>query len=206
MRTCTMCPAPIDKRNRSGKCRSCVGIGRPNVTAWPQDEVERLRRLWPLLGKRCADQFPNRTPTALQTKAQALGIRCEAKQVPHNKPPKDATEHMQRAARQASAQRKRSLDKAIVLARQGVVGGTVKHGQTRLAMVQAVQIVEEEKRQACPIEQAKTVVRTLYPGRPAVHSMSVWGGPANLYRIGAMLNVSEQDLLALADKYRERAA
>lgn len=202
------CGTPLYWRNKTGKCRSCANKGRPSTQAWPEAEAERLKQLYPKLGMRCLDQFPGRTKEALASKARQLGLKFEGRQVPHNKgkgkvrPPRDATEHMQRVVRRQQDMAKRNLEKAIGMVERGVT--TSPHGQTRMALITATRVVEEQRRRECPVEQAKTVLRAERIVPVVAMAFTERGGPSNLYQIGSMLNVSEADLLALAAKIQAR--
>lgn len=41
---------------------------------WTQEEEERLRQLWPTVGRHCIEQFPGRSRTAIEQRASVLGL------------------------------------------------------------------------------------------------------------------------------------
>lgn len=184
-RTCA-CGTPIAPRNKSGRCHAC---SRPDV--WSKDELARLDELFPAMGRLCVEHFPGRTVSAIESKAQDRGLRSEAPRGP--RPARDATEHMERVVRRQKKVVNRLLHKAIELVEAGET--TSRHGQTRLAMIEASKIVAERERQADPIEQAKTVLRRRY--RPVV-SEAVLGGDPDRFVVGSRRGLTAQDLLEMA--------
>lgn len=198
MTACNICSAALTKRNRTGRCRQCSYDQRRTVFSREADAI--LRRDYPAHGAEfVADQLPGVSLKAVRYRAKNLGIKREPRapivRPPRVRKPKDATAHMQKAARSTQAMVRRSVVRAMTLIEQGVAPGQVKHGQARMAMTAAQEIISEQRRRADPIEQAKTILRRRF--RPVVEEV-VYGGQPGRFRVGMMKDVTAQDLLAMA--------
>lgn len=159
---------------------------------WSEDEIAKLRRLWKRDGWKCADQFPGRTVEAVRNKAYAIGL-CEG--VGRKPAPKPVADPQLRAALAYRAQQRGIMAAAI---RKLQSGKPIKSSDNTTMLI-ARQVVEAQQRAACPVEQAKTILRRRHT--PVVSmAYTAKGGPKDRYQVGNRFDVSEQDLLALAEQ------
>lgn len=170
---------------------------------WTQEEDAQLRDLFPKIGRECFKQI-GRSRESVRTRARQMGIAGPGPKLfvkgvgnPALRSRRAGTleEHRINTALAFSKRKRKVMEKAIEKARSGKKW----HSSENATMVIAVQIVAEEQRRTDPVEQAKTLLRRRYP---IVVSMAYTakGGPANEYQVGHKLNVSEQDLLAMAEE------
>lgn len=182
-----------------------LGILQRNRVLWTAEEDAKLDRLWALHGWGCRNSFPGRTPDAVRSRARDRGLIAERpgatprlRQKPravHDAPP--PTDQAIAAQRHSAAVRRGLNAKAIAKVKAGVDPHSVKSAAERDALLFARRIVEAEQRAACPVEQAKTVLRRRYV--PVVSmAYTAKGGRTDRYQVGNRLNLTEQDLLALA--------
>ncbi len=105
--------------------------------------------------------------------------------------------------RRANAVRRGIMAKAEMLVDSGkpITKATNAHVKMAARVVEARRA--EDARQSCPIEQAKIILQR----RRVVYSMSVHGGDPSLFFISGLgSNVTSEQLLAAADRERERMA
>lgn len=193
------CGAPITKRSKTGQCRSCAARGKPSAHAWPEEEARRFARVYPKFGLKCLDQFPGRTKEALASKARQLGLKVERPAPAPRKPVNARDDYDRKQGRRYQKHRARNMEKARELVDQGVKPGQAKQIHMKLAMVAAAEQAAEERRRACPVEQAKVRLQRKGP----VYSMAVIGGRKGFYFVHGRRDVPEQDLIEMA---REIAA
>jgi flagellar biosynthesis GTPase FlhF len=100
-------------------------------------------------------------------------------------------------ARRSQAAKATARKKAQKILETGELIGRVRNPEIKFAYQALLREQERERRQSDPIEQAKIKLQRRYA---PVCSMAIYGGPKHLYVIGQRRNVSEQELLALAEK------
>lgn len=195
------CGRELYARNHSGLCKPCslrmVASKAPRHWDWTAAEIERLRRLWPVQGRGCVEQFPGRSLASIQSKATALGIKIDRDRKRANVPakPVNARDGYDRKQQQRyGTHRRRNLAKARALVDQGVTVGDVRQGHMKQAILVATEQAAEERRRADPIEQAKLRLQRRGP----VYSMAIIGGKPGFYFVHGRRDVPEQDLLAMA--------
>jgi hypothetical protein len=185
---------------------------------WSGAELVFLRETYPDFGSEyCADQL-GRTVCSVRSKVKKLGLNLSAaglsklnteravvykvaaakrRSAPVKVDGRKTATREQQEARYAKA-RRTNVAKGRKLIAAGVDYNSVG-GAMRMAIIDARAQMESEHRYTDPLEVAKTKLRRFY--KPVVSmAYTAKGGPSDLYMVGNRANLTEQDLLALAEQ------
>lgn len=198
------CGNPAAPRSRNGRCRSCAA--RLWGPRWGESELAILREFYPSEGGRVAERLPGRSVAVIRGMARRQDLRSNApRPAPANKgnkgkrkpkPIQTQDDYRERTAIAFSAAKRSIYARARKMVEDGVPVTNGLPISLKLAMNQAAEGIEREKRDSNAVERAKLKLQRRWP----VYSMAIHGGPAHLFVVGNRKNVTEQDLLALAER------